>query len=286
MAIDYDKLINLQIPDREQSYTQRDTILYALGLGLGLDQTNESELRFVFEKDLRALPTMAVVVAHPGFWPRDMDTGIDWMRIVHGEQAVELNRPMPVAATVVSESRILDVIDKGTDRGALIYSQRRLFEKSSGDHLGTVTQTFFCRGDGGFGGPARQQPPSHAVPQRPPDLVCDLPTSSQAALIYRLSGDLNPLHADTAVARQAGFERPILHGLATFGLAGHAILRSVCDYNPQRIRSMQARFTAPVFPGETFRTEIWRNDAIVSFQLRSIERDTLAIGGGRVELLE
>lgn len=284
MAIDYDKLVSLKIPDREQSYTHRDTILYALGLGVGLDPVDEGQLSCVYENDLRALPTMAVVLAHPGFWARDLDTGIDWVKLVHGEQGLILTKPLPPAATVVGVNRIVDVIDKGVGRGALVLSERKLFDKSNGDLLGTVTQTSFCRGDGGFGGPARPQPPPHKVPERPADLVCDLPTSTQGALIYRLSGDYNPLHAEPSVAKAAGFPRPILHGLATFGVAGHAIVRAVCGYRTEEILSMSARFTAPVYPGETFKTEIWREENIVSFQVRCIERDLLAIGGGRAVL--
>ena len=284
MAIDYDKLIALKIPDREQSYTHRDTILYALGLGVGLDPLDEGQLSCVYEKDLRALPTMAVVLAHPGFWARELDTGIDWVKLVHGEQGLVLNKPLPPAATVVGVNRIVDVVDKGVGRGALVLSERKLFDTSNGDLLGTVTQTSFCRGDGGFGGPAKQQPPPHKVPDRPADFICDLPTSSQSALIYRLSGDYNPLHAEPAVAKAAGFGQPILHGLATFGVAGHAIVRAVCGYRVEQIASMSARFTAPVYPGETFRTEIWSDENVVSFQVRSIERDVLAIGGGQVVL--
>lgn len=284
MAIDYDKLTALKIPDKEQSYTHRDTMIYALGLGLGLDPMDEGQLGYVYEKDLKALPTMAVVLAHPGFWARDLDTGIDWVKLVHGEQGLVLNKPLPAAATVVGVNRVVDVVDKGAGRGALVVSERKLFDTSTGDHLATVTQTAFCRGDGGFGGSARPQSAFHTVPERPADHVCDLPTSTQSALIYRLSGDQNPLHAEPAVARAAGFAQPILHGLATFGVAGHALLRAVCGYRAEQIVSMQARFTAPVFPGETFRTEIWRDGNVVSFQVRSLERDILAIGNGRAVL--
>lgn len=284
MAINYDKLINLKIPVREQSYTEKDAIIYALGVGLGMKPADRGELRFVFEKDLRVLPSMAVVLAHPGFWPRDLDTGIDWVKVVHGEQAFILHKSLPAAATVISNTRIVDIVDKGVGRGALVYSERRLFEKSSGDALATITQTFVCRGDGGFGEPSRRRPQENSMPARSPDFVCELPTSAQAALIYRLSGDANPLHADPSVATGAGFERPILHGLATFGVAAHAILRTVCDYDPEQFISMEARFTAPVYPGETFRTEIWSDGRNVSFQVQCVERDLLAIGNGRVTL--
>lgn len=284
MAIQYEKLLNLQIPSTEQTYTAKDTILYALGVGVGLDPMDSDQLRFCYEGKLQALPTMAVVLAHPGFWPRDLDTGIDWVRIVHGEQHLVLHRPLPTSGTVVGVNRVVEIFDKGPGKGAIVLSERNIFDKDTGNHLATVSQSMFCRGDGGFGGPERTQPPPHRVPNRPADLSCDLPTSLQSALIYRLSGDYNPLHADPEVAGAAGFPRPILHGLATFGVAGHALLKRVCNYDSDAVASIGARFTAPVFPGETFRTEIWRDGNIVSFQVRCLERDLIAIGNGRMEL--
>jgi acyl dehydratase len=285
MPIDYARLLNLEIPEVEHSYTTRDTMLYALGIGLGCDPMDVQQLDFVYEKSLKVLPTQAAVLAHPGFWLRDLDTGIDWMKLVHGEQGLVLHKPLQPSGTVVSRSRVVEIIDKGPGRGALVYSERVLFDKASGDKIATVLQNTFCRGDGGFGGPERPQPPVHAIPDRAPDRLCDLPTAPQAALVYRLSGDYNPLHADPAVALAAGFNRPILHGLATFGVAGHAIVQSVCGYRPEIVRSIHARFTAPVHPGETFRTEIWLDGQVVSFQVRSLERNVLAVSNGRAEIL-
>jgi len=180
--------------------------------------------------------------------------------------------------------RILDVVDKGEGKGALIYSERQITEKSSGELLATILQTTFCRADGGFGGPKRETPAPHAIPDRAPDAICDLPTRPEAALIYRLSGDINPLHAEPEFAKTAGFPRPILHGLATFGVSGHAILKTFCGYDPARLTAMSVRFSAPVYPGETIRTELWRDDAIVSFRARVIERDVVAINNGRAEI--
>jgi len=147
-----------------------------------------------------------------------------------------------------------------------------------------VTQTTFCRGDGGFGGPPRKQPPPHQLPERAPDLVCDLPTRPEMALIYRLSGDPNPLHVDPEIAKAAGFPRPILHGLGTFGVAAHAILKSVCGYDPDCLKAMAARFSAPVFPGETIRTELWRDGTIVSFRACVVEREVVALNNGYAEV--
>lgn len=284
MAIDYDKLLALKIPDAEQTYGAKDCILYALGVGLGLDPVNEDELPFVYEKNLKVLPTQGTVLASPGFWLRELDTGIDWVKLVHGEHSMVMHKPLNGQGTVTSKSRVLDVIDKGAGKGAIVYSERTLFDKASGDLLCTIVQTTFCRGDGGFGGPQRPQRPVHAMPDRAPDLVCELPTRPEAALIYRLSADLNPLHADPAVAKAAGFSKPILHGLATFGVAGHAVLKSVCGYDPSRLRSIAGRFSAPVFPGETIRTELWRDDAVVSFRAKVVERDVVAITNGRAQI--
>jgi acyl dehydratase len=284
MAIVYDKLIALNIPEVEHSYTEKDAILYALGLGLGQDPTRADELAFVYEKNLKVLPTFAVMLAYPGFWARDLDSGIDWVKLVHGEQALTIHRPLAPRGTVTGKTRVVDIVDKGAGKGALVLSERKVIDKMSGAPLATLRQTTFCRGDGGFGGPPREAPPPHKLPERAPDLICDLPTRPEAALIYRLSGDPNPLHVDPEVAKTAGFPRPILHGLATFGIAGHALLRSLCDYDPARLTALAGRFSAPVFPGETIRTEIWRDGAVASFRVRVVERDIVAINNGRAEV--
>jgi acyl dehydratase len=284
MAIDYDKLLALKIPDVEQTYGPKDCILYALGVGLGLDPVNENELPFVYEKNLKVLPTQAVVIGYPGFWARDLDTGIDWVKVVHGEHEMALHKPLAGRGTVVSKTRIVDVVDKGPGKGAIVYSERIMDDKKSGERICTMMQTTFCRGDGGFGGPPRPQRPVHTLPERAPDLVCELPTRPEAALIYRLSADPNPLHVDPAVAKAAGFPKPILHGLATFGIAGHAVLKTICGYEPAKLKSIAGRFSAPVFPGETIRTELWKDGSVVSFRARVVERDVVAINNGKAEV--
>ena len=285
MPIDYDKLLALEIPEAAQAYSEKDAILYALGIGLGRDPLDADELPFVYEKCLKVLPTFAAVLGWPGFWVRDLYTGIDWVKVVAGEQALVLHRPLGPRGTVVGRTRVTEIIDKGAGKGALVYSQRALIDRDSGERIATVTQTTFCRGDGGFGGPAREAPAPHPVPARAPDLVCDRPTRPEAALIYRLSGDPNPLHADPAVAQAAGFPRPILHGLASFGIACHGILKCLCDHDPGRLKAISARYSAPVFPGETIRTEMWRDGAIVSVRARVVERDAIALNNGRCELV-
>ncbi len=288
MPIDYDRLLALKIPEAEHRYSDKDAMLYALGVGVGIPTDGETpdprQLDFVYEKNLKALPTFAAVLGYPGFWARELDTGIDWVRLVHGEQGVVLHRPLAPAGHVIGRTRVVEVIDKGPGKGALVYSERRVTDRDSGEAVATVTQTTFCRADGGFGGPPREQPPAHPLPERTPDLACDLPTRPEQALIYRLSADRNPLHADPEVAKTAGFPRPILHGLGTFGVVGHALVKAVCGYDPAHVRSFAGRFSAPVFPGETIRTEFWIDGSVVSFRATVPARNVVAMTNGRAEI--
>jgi acyl dehydratase len=286
MAIDYVKLKNWPVPEIEHRYEVKDTILYALGLGCGSDPMDEADLRFVYEENIQVQPAMAVVLGYPGFWIRDSKTGIDWKKVLHGEQGLILHKPLPAAATVIGRSRITEIIDKGAGKGALLFSERDVIDKASGDLLATLTSTAFLRGDGGFGGPAGPAPEPHRLPEEPPHLSLDLPTLPQAALIYRLSGDYNPLHADPKIAAEAGFARPVLHGLCTFGIASRAIMRACCGNNPARLRKLQVRFSAPVFPGETIRTEIWQDGTTISFRARAAERDAIVLNNGLAVLTE
>jgi len=285
MTFDPEKIMNRPFPEVEQTYTAKDTILYALGIGMGYDPLDEKQLNYVYEEaDFCAVPTMAVVLAGPGFWARDPDTGIVWQKVLHGEQGLEIHKPLPPEATVVARTRVTEILDKGADKGALIYSERQLKDKATGDVLATLTSTTFARGNGGFGGKPGPQPEPHELPERAPDAVCDLATLPQAALIYRLSGDPNPLHADPKVAAMAGFKAPILHGLCSLGVAGHAILKTFCDYDATRFKSLKLRFARPVYPGETIRTEMWKDGNVVSFRARVVERDEVVLNNGRVEV--
>lgn len=284
MPIDYDKLKTWHFPDLEHRYEVKDTILYALGVGCGADPMDRSELPFVYEEGLKALPTMAVVLGYPGFWLKDPDTGVDWRKILHGEQGLVIHRPLPASGTVIGRTRVTEIVDKGPGKGALLYSDRDVIDKASGDLLATLTSTTFIRGEGGFGGPSGPSPEPHALPDRAPDETVDLKTLPQAALIYRLSGDDNPLHADPDVAAVAGFERPILHGLCTYAVAGRAVLKACCGNDPARLRRFNVRFSAPVLPGETIRTEIWRSGSTVSFRARVVERDIVVLNNGLAEV--
>ena len=284
MPLNAEKLLALQIPDVEHAYGPKDCMLYALGLGLGQDPLNADELAFVYEKNLKVLPTFAVMQGYAAYWLRLPEIGVTWEKVVHGEQGLTLHEPVMTEGHVIGRTRILDVVDKGAGKGALIYSERQISDKASGRLLATLQQTTFCRGDGGFGGAKRETPPPHTLPARAPDGVCDFPTRPEMALIYRLSGDTNALHVDPEFAKAAGFPRPVLHGLATFGVAGHALLKAVCGYDPARLTAMAGRFSAPVFPGETIRTEFWCDGGVVSFRVRVKERDVVAIDHGYAEV--
>ncbi len=287
MTIDYDKLKNWPFDPVEQTYTHKDSILYALGLGFGASPLDEGELHFTFEEEgFSAVPTMAAVLGTPGFWVRDPETGVDWKQVLHGEQSIELHRPLPAEATIIAQNKVMEVIDKGEGRGALIYTSREITDKATGEKLATTVSTTFARGNGGFGGPPVEQPKPHSLPDREPDEVCDLPTLPQAALIYRLSGDPNPLHASPTVAKAAGFEAPILHGLCTLGVAGRAVLATYCDSDPANFKSLKLRFSAPVYPGETIRTEMWKDGSDVSFRAKVVERDVVVLNNGLVEVAD
>ncbi|OGA46750.1 MAG: 3-alpha,7-alpha,12-alpha-trihydroxy-5-beta-cholest-24-enoyl-CoA hydratase [Betaproteobacteria bacterium RIFCSPLOWO2_12_FULL_62_58] len=284
MPINYEKLINREIPAVEQCLTKRDTMLYALGVGLGADPIDANQLKFVYEQNLQALPTMAIILGYPGPWHAQADTGITRSHVVHGEQSFRIRRPLPVEGAIIGKTRITGVVDKGRDKGALVMTECEVRDKTTEELICTLTSTMFCRADGGFGGPSGPVKSPHPIPDTPPHQACDLPTLPQAALIYRLSGDYNPLHADPAAAHKAGFKMPILHGRCTFSVAGHAILKTCCGYDPARFKSMEGRFSSPVYPGETIRTEIWQDGPIVSFRATVPARGVTVINNGRAEI--
>jgi len=284
MALDPQSLLRRSFEPIQHRFTVRDTMLYALGVGLGSDPLDRGQLRYVYEDGLTAMPTFANVLAYPGFWARESDTGIDWKRLVHAEQTIELHAPLPVEGLVTGHNRVSGLWDKGAAKGALMQQVREL-ESAAGLPLATVTQLTLLRGDGGCGSAGEGEPPApHPLPERSADAVCDLPTLPQSALIYRLSGDYNPLHADPAVAGAAGFSRPILHGMCTMGIAAHAVLRSILAYHAARFAGMRVRFTAAVLPGDTLRTELWVDGDVVSLRTTALERGVVVLDKGRVDL--
>ncbi|ASM75312.1 MaoC like domain protein (plasmid) [Pseudosulfitobacter pseudonitzschiae] len=285
MAIDRNHLMNFNIPEVRQSYGPRDVAQYALSIGMGQDPMDMPQLSYVggLQDDIRVMPAIANVLGHPGFWLSDPATGVDALRLVHGEQGMTVHAPIPVAATIRAKTRVTGLIDKGEGRGALLYSEKEIFDDATGAHLATCRGTTFLRGDGGFGGPSDTAKPVHQLPETAPDHVFETSTRPEQALIYRWNGDTNPLHLDPRVAEGAGFERPILHGLCTFGCAAHALLATLCDYDAARFGAMDARFTAHVFPGETLRTEVWKDG---SFRTCAVERDKVVIGNGKFQYSE
>ena len=283
MPIDYHRLRQREFPVVHHTYDERDVLIYALGIGLGFDPLDEQQLPFVTREKLKVFPTMAAILAYPGLWIREADTGLDWEHALHSEQGMEFLRPLPAAGEIEAQTRIVGIVDKGPDRGALIYTERTGIDIATGEACFTVRHTTFARKDGGYGGPSDPVRDPHPIPERASDLTVDLPTMPQQALLYRLNGDPNPHNADPAVAKAAGLPGPILHGLCTYGIAAHAILRACCDYNTSALRQLDVRLAAPVHPGETIRTEIWQQpgDSIVSFRSKVLERDRVVLNNGR-----
>jgi acyl dehydratase len=280
MAIAYPDILKLRTDGQKFSWGTKDAIIYALGVGLGADPMDEAELAFVYERDLKAVPTMAGVVA----WGAGAgDLGVNFLLVVDGERKIEWHKPMKPSGEVAASSRVLGAFDKGTGKGAVIVTETVL-KDTTGAPWVTITGSMFARGDGGFGGPTEGQPEPHAVPDRKPDMTVDIATSPDQALIYRLSGDRNPLHCDPEVAKAAGFPRPILHGMCTYGITCRAVLQTYAGYDAGRFRSHQARFSSPVFPGETISVDLWRDGDVISFEARAKERGVTVIKNGKTVL--
>lgn len=279
MAIDYNHLMNFDIPEVSHTYGPKDTAFFSLSIGMGQDPMDMRQLAFTggLTDDQRIMPAIVNILGHPGFWLSDPATGVDYLKVVHGEQGFTIHAPIPAAGTIAAKTRVTGLIDKGEGRGALLYYEKQIRDTATNVHFATCRGTTFLRGDGGFGGPAGEVKPSHSLPDTAPDHAVDMVTRPEQALYYRLNADPNPLHMDPRVATKAGFERPILHGLCSFGYAAHALLAVMCDYDDRRFGSMDARFTAVVYPGETLRTQIW-NDG--SFRTIAVERDIVVIGNG------
>lgn len=279
-------LIGTVINEQTQTYTVKDTLLYALGVGLGADPLDDRQLRYVYEENpgFQTLPTLSLVLAYPGFWMRDPQYGFTWQKVLHAEESLDVHTPLPPAGTIHGRTVVEDVVDRGADKGCFVYLRKDLTDASGQTLYATVRSNTLARADGGFGGTSASKPAMPAPPERAADTVCDLPTSARAALLYRLTGDMNPLHADPAVAQGAGFPCPILHGRCTLGIAMHALLKSCCDYDARRMRTLAVRFSSPFLPGETLRTEIWRDGEMAYFRSTSIERNVVVINNGSARI--
>jgi acyl dehydratase len=282
MPISYPAILDLKTEGQSFAWRDRETMLYALGIGMGSDPLNMDELPFVYENNLKAVPTLATVVAW-GAGPMGK-TGINYLMVVHGEQSVTFHKPMPTEAEIIADSRIAGSYDKGPGKGAVIYTETVIKDAKTGEPIATLLGSTFARGDGGFGGPSDGAPTPHEVPSRAPEQSIDIPTRPDQALIYRLSGDRNPLHSDPAIAKAAGFPRPILHGLCTYGITCRAVLQTYADYDPAKIKSHAVRFSSPVYPGETITVDMWKDGNTVSFEARVKERGVTVIKNGKTVL--
>jgi len=296
MPIYYPDILDNRVSARSFSYGDKDVMLYALGIGLGADPMDEKELAFVYEKNLKVVPTAATVLtaggrgssAVPGREPPPLPAGhrqstMNFLMMLHGEQKVELHKPLPTTGTFTAEGRTLGAWDKGKDKGAVVVNETTWTDEK-GEKAATLTMSMFYRADGGFGGPTEGQPEPHPIPTRAADLSVDIATRPDQALLYRLNGDRNPLHSDPESAKRSGFPRPILHGLCTYGLTCRAVLASVLDYDADAILSHQVRFSAPTFPGETVSVDIWKDGKDISFEARVKARNVTVIRNGLTRL--
>jgi acyl dehydratase len=279
MPINPDAANNEPGPPSERSWTSKDCLLYAVGVGAGSIDPTGFELQFTTEnsKDIqqRVLPTFAVIV---GMGIGDVGTFNPAM-LVHGEQAIELLRPLPADGTLSSTGRIAAIYDKGS--GAVVVSETEARDAQSGEVLFRTRSAAFIRGEGGFGGDRGPSGPVHEPPRRKPDHEVTYKTLPEQALLYRLSGDRNPLHSDPEFARRAGFPRPILHGLCTYGFTGRALLHTLCGGEPARFRSMAGRFSKPVFPGEALTVCMWLEGNDCLFQTKN-ERGEIVLDQGKM----
>jgi acyl dehydratase len=286
MPIVYDRDIALKAVGEKYAYSDREVMLYALGIGMGADPMNETELAFVNEgyltkRDLKVVPTFASVAAY-GSGPGRLD--LNRVMVVDGERDITFHKPMPPAAKLSADSRVVAIYDKGQGKGAVIIRETVIKNDTSGEKLATLRAGSFARGDGGFGGTSEGQPEPHKVPSRAPDKSIDISTRPDQALIYRLSGDRNPLHSDPEFAARAGFKQPILHGQCTYGVTCRAVLQTYADFDPKAFKRHAARFSSPVFPGETITIDLWKDGHVVSFEARIKARNVTVVKNGVTEL--
>lgn len=275
--LDIQKLRDYAIPDTRQTWTRKDSMLYGVGVGYGFDPMDERQLPYCTEKGQRTVPTMATVTAAPHGFIKKANVGSSG-NTVHSGIHVRMNRPLPLEGEFLCKVTLGEVLDKGPGKAALLTTHRKTYLAGQDDPIFEIATTSMLRGDGGFGGPNTSSLPDPIRPEGQPDLTCDLPTYPHQALVYRLSGDYNPLHSDPEAAARQGFPRPILHGLCTFGVAGHALVRSVCDYDADRLTEIGGRFSKPVYPGETLRTKIWnRGDGRIEFLVTVPARDDVIV---------
>jgi acyl dehydratase len=282
MPIDYERVAGAPLPEATTSWDEDDVILYHLGLGAGVPATDPGELAYTYEPYLKVLPTFATIPPFGTILRLGEVEGLDFnfALLLHGEQELELHRPIPVEATVSHKGRIVDVFDKGKGALAVVEVESRT---TDGELIFVNRSSLFLRGEGGFGGPSGSAP-AHVEPNREPDAVFESKTMEQQALIYRLIGDKNPLHADPVVAALAGFERPILHGLASYGIVCKAVVDGVLDGAVERVRSYRARFAGPVVPGDTILTSVWVDGDVLTIAALNKDRGSPVISNSTITL--
>ena len=283
MAINYDQLMSLKKRDERFAYGDREVMLYALGIGMGADPMDERELQFVneaslLERPLKVVPTYGAVMARNAD-PSLQELGLNAMMVLDGGRDMTFHKPLPAQANITGHSEVIGAFDKGKDKGAVVMIRTVLCDEK-GEKLATRVSTRFARGDGGFGGPSEGQPAPHEMPTRAPDQSIDIPTRLDQALVYRLTGDRNPLHSDPEFARRAGFSRPILHGMCTYGMTCRGVLQTYADYDPAAFKQHVVRFSAPVYPGDTVTMDLWKDGNVISFEARVKARNVTVIKNG------
>ena len=279
MPIDYDTLMATRVDDDPCAYDEKDCLLYALGAGFGADPLDRHELPYVYEgAALRIVPTMASSLVSNSFI---MGCGWDYSRVLHGEEKLSLYRPLPPAARLLANRRVVAVYDFGKEQGARIVFETECRLAKDDTVLFNLERTLLARGDGGFGGQPAPDGEPPRLPEHEADLVCRLSTRADQALLFRLADDLNPLHADPGFARRVGFDRPILQGRCVYAIACRSILQTICDYDFALIAGFDARFTGPVFPGETVTTEMWQERNVVSFRCLVEARNSVVLDSGK-----
>jgi acyl dehydratase len=284
MPIDPNKARGARLPDGETSYTKDQVILYHLGLGAGVPATDPKELEYTYEKNLKVLPSFAVVPAFGSMGGIASVPGMqfNFAMLLHGEQEVILHKPLPVEAKLKTSAHIPEIYDKG--KAALVIMESTAKNAADDQPLFTNRFSLFIRGEGGFGGDSGPKV-GNVAPERAPDGVVERKTLPQQALIYRLSGDKNPLHADPEFAKLGGFDTPIIHGLCSYGIACKAIVDDVLDGDVAQVARYQARFAGVAFPGETYRIKYWKDGAKrVLLEAESVERNAKIISNAVIEL--
>jgi acyl dehydratase len=282
MPIDPSKARGAPLPESETSYTKDQVILYHLGVGAGVPPTDAGELEYTYEKSLKVLPSFAVIPAFGSMGGIGSIPGLEFnlAMLLHGEQEVILHKPLPPEQKLTTSAHIPEIYDKGKAALVILESTAR---DEAGDPLFTNRFSLFIRGEGGFGGDSGPKA-GNAAPDRAPDGVVESKTLPQQALIYRLSGDKNPLHADPEFAKMAGFDRPIIHGLCSYGVVCKAVVDEVLGGDVTRVERYQARFAGVGFPGETYQTSFWKEGEKVLIQAKSVERDAPIITNAAITL--